>query len=418
MNFSPALSRAWHLPDARRLFLTRMLRLFSYGFISIIMVLYLKELGFSEARIGLLLTATLMGDTVISLWITTSADRIGRKTMLMAGAALMIFAGVLFGVTSSFVLLLLAATVGVVSPSGNEVGPFLPIEQASLSHVIDDRDRTSVFAWYTLTGSFAGAMGALVGGVATKLLALHMPLITAYRVVVIGYAFVGAIMVVVFAGVSRAIEVSTQADKDNMPSFQKVRFGLTHSSSVVYKLSGLFAIDAFGGGFVIQSIAAYWFSRRFGVDLAALGGIFFGANVLAGISALLAARIASRFGLINTMVFTHLPSNVLLILVPLMPNAQLAIIMLLLRFSISQMDVPTRQSYTMAVVRPEERSAAAGITGVARTTGASISPVIAGPLLASPALMGMPFILGGVLKIVYDLMLYRSFRTLRPPEEQ
>jgi MFS family permease len=177
-------------------------------------------------------------------------------------------------------------------------------------------------------------------------------------------------------------------------------------------------MDAFAGGFVLQSIVAYWFHVRFGVQPALLGSIFFGANILAGISALAAAWVASKIGLIRTMVFTHIPSNILLIFVPLMPNLPLAIILLLLRFSISQMDVPTRQSYTMAVVSPEERSAAAGITGIARTTGASLSPVVTGPLLANPILINMPFFLSGGIKILYDLMLYRSFRATRPPEEK
>ena len=179
----------------------------------------------------------------------------------------------------------------------------------------------------------------------------------------------------------------------------------------------LFSLDAFGGGFVIQSLAAYWFHERFGVQPAALGGIFFGANLLAGLSALYAARLAARFGLVNTMVFTHLPSNVLLILVPLMPNLPLAIAVLMLRFSISQMDVPTRQSYVMAVVPPEERSAAAGVTGVARTTGAAISPLLAGLFSRPPGHARLFFYLAGGLKIVYDLLLYRSFVKIRPPEE-
>jgi MFS family permease len=184
------------------------------------------------------------------------------------------------------------------------------------------------------------------------------------------------------------------------------------------KLSALFAVDAFGGGFVVQSILAYWFHVRYGLSPGVLGGIFFGANVLAGVSALSAAYVARRIGLLNTMVFTHLPSNVLLILVPLMPGLSSAIAVLLARFAISQMDVPTRQSYLMAVVDPSERAAAAGVASVARTIGASLAPLCAGPLLASPALLGVPFFIAGGLKVLYDLALWRSFRALRPPEEQ
>src|SRR5437870_4720872 len=193
--------------------------------------------------------------------------------------------------------------------------------------------------------------------------------------------------------------------------------GISRSRHVVAKLASLFALDSFAGGFVVQSFAAYWFYLRFGVDPGTLGVIFFWANIFAGISALLASRLASRFGLINTMVVTHLPSSILLILVPLMPDLSLAVLVLLVRFSISQMDVPTRQSYTMAVVRPEERSAAGGITGVARTAGAAISPIFAGFLFSRPALIDIPFLIAGTLKIAYDLVLYREFAAIRPPEE-
>jgi len=193
--------------------------------------------------------------------------------------------------------------------------------------------------------------------------------------------------------------------------------GRTGSRRVVLNLSALFALDAFGGGFVAQSFAAYWFHLRFGIEPAVLGPIFFAANVLAGFSALLASRIAARVGLVRTMVWTHLPSNVLLILVPLMPTLPLAVTVLLLRFSISQMDVPTRQSYVMSVVAPAQRSAAGGVTGVARTVGAAISPVFAGLCFARPALINLPFFIAGTLKIVYDLMLYRRFVSVRPAEE-
>jgi MFS family permease len=396
--------------DGRLLFGTRVARLFGYGFLSVVLVLYLAEAGLSEERIGLLLTLTLLGDTGISLWLTTSADRFGRRRTLFAGAGLMLFAGVVFALTGSFALLLLAATIGVISPSGNEVGPFLPVEQAALAQIVPAPEWTRVFAWYNLAGSFATAAGALAGGgLLQGLLGTGLAPLTSYRVVVAGYAAIGVFLAVAFTRLSPAVEARAGAD-----TMAAAGFGLHHSRGVVLKLAGLFALDAFGGGFVVQSIVAYWFHLRFGVAPAMLGGIFFGANVLAGVSALAAARVASRIGLINTMVFTHLPSNILLLLVPLMPTLPLAVAALLLRFSISQMDVPTRQAYTMAVVNPEERSAAAGVTGVARTTGAALAPVLVGPMLAAPALLGMPFFLAGSLKILYDLLLYRSFSALRP----
>jgi MFS family permease len=241
--------------------------------------------------------------------------------------------------------------------------------------------------------------------------------VVSYRVVVILYAALGGILAFVFTRLSSAAEVNSPGEESAFPGTLKKFLGIGRSRHVVAKLASLFALDSFAGGFVVQSFAAYWFYLRFGVDPGTLGIIFFWANIFAGISALLASRLASRFGLINTMVVTHLPSNILLILVPLMPNLSLAVLVLLVRFSISQMDVPTRQSYTMAVVSAEERSAAAGIMGVARTTGAAISPLLVGFMFARPSLINAPFFIAGMLKVIYDLLLYREFVGLRPPEE-
>jgi MFS family permease len=405
-------------PDGHFLFITRIARMFGYGFLSVVLVLYLEQLGLSQVQIGLLLTLTLIGDAIISLWITTNADRIGRRRMLIIGAFLMVLAGVLFAVTRHFIFLLIAATIGVISPSGYEVGPFLSIEQAALSQIVSDQKRTGVFAWYNLVGSFATALGALGGGsLVQALMDSGLSPLGSYRAIVIGYAAIGVLLGGLFTQLSSSVEVKVGEDPSSSASAFKTRFGLHRSRRVVLKLSAFFSIDAFAGGFVLQSIMAYWFHVRFQVEPAVLGSIFFGANILAGISALSAAWVASKIGLIRTMVFTHIPSNILLILVPLMPTLPLAIAVLLMRFSISQMDVPTRQSYTMAVVAPDERSAAAGITGIARTTGASLSPVLAGPLLANAALLSFPFFISGGLKIIYDLLLYRSFKAIKPPEE-
>jgi MFS family permease len=403
--------------DGRILFTTRILRMFAYGLLSVVLVLYLSQTRQSEAKIGALLSMTLFGDTFISLWITTHADRTGRRKMLLLGAGLMLFAGVIFAFTYNYWLLIIAATIGVLSPSGNEIGPFLPVEQASLSQIIPGERRTHIFAWYNMIGSFATATGALCGGGLAELLRLQgfTPLIS-YRVPIIVYSGIGIVLAALFTRLSPAVEV-TKSDS-SAGALPPSHLGLHKSRGVVFKLSSLFALDAFGGGFVIQSFVAFWFFRRFGVEPGVLGAIFFGANVLAGISALAASHIAARIGLINTMVFTHIPSNILLILVPLMPNLPLAILMLLLRFSISQMDVPTRQSYTMAVVSPDERSAASGVTAVARSVGAALSPVLTGSLLAVPALLSVPFFLSGGCKIVYDLLLYRSFRQMKTPEEK
>ena len=404
--------------DTQLLFATRFTRLFAYGSLSVVLVFYLVGLGLSEQQAGLLLTATLVGDTVISLAITTRADRVGRRRMLIVGALLMTGAGLVFASTANLWVLLLAGTVGVLSPSGHEVGPFLPIEQAALSHVVTDRNRTEVFAWYTLTGSLGTALGALSAGVITQVLQeAGMSPVSSYRAVVILYAALGVVLAAVFARLSHRTEALAFGDTRSTATMISGLSGLERSRGVVMKLSALFALDSFGGGFVVQAFAAYWFHLRFGVDAAALGAIFFWANVFAGLSALLASRLAARIGLIKTMVFTHLPSNVLLILVPLMPSLWWAVAVLLLRFSISQMDVPARQSYVMAVVTPGERAAAGGFTGVARTIGASISPFFVGLMFTRPALWNVPFFLAGTLKIVYDVVLYRQFVAARLPEE-
>jgi MFS family permease len=398
--------------DARLLFLARAVRMFGYGALGVILVLYLAAAGLDPASIGLLLTLTLSGDTVISLVLTTHADRIGRRRTLIVGAFLMFAAGAVFAGNTVFVVLLVAATLGVLSPSGSEVGPFLPIEQASLTEVTPAARRTSVYAWYNLVGSAATATGALAAGFTVG--ALHAAGWTdldAYRAVLVGYAVAALVLVPIVRSVSAAVEVPP------VDTSISRRLGLHKSRGIVGRLAALFALDAFGGGLIIQSLLAFWFHQRFGVPVEVLGGIFFGANILAAVSALAAARIAARIGLINTMVFTHLPSNVLLMLVPLMPTVELAVLVLFARFSISQMDVPTRQSYTMAVVDPDERSAAAGVTGIARTTGAALSPLIAAPLFAIPGLASVPFFLAGGLKIVYDLALWRSFRARRVPED-
>jgi len=403
--------------DGVLLFVSRFTRLFAYGALSVILVFYLVSLGLSGAQVGVLLTLTLAGDMAISLLLTTRADRIGRRRMLIVGAILMAGAGVAFASTKNLLFLIIAGTIGVISPSGHEVGPFLSIEQAALSHVVSACSRTGVFAWYTLAGSLATALGALCAGTAAGIVQkTWLSTSNSYRVVVLLYAVLGVALALLFTRLSSSTEIEPSAAKGSGVSTRDF-LGVGRSRSIVLKLSSLFALDSFGGGFVVQSFAAYWFYLRFGVAPAKLGLIFFWSNVLAGVSALLASRLATRIGLVRTMVVTHLPSNVLLILVPLMPNLTLAVLVLLVRFSISQMDVPTRQSYTIAVVRPEERSAAGGITGIARTAGAAISPIFAGFLFSRPALIDVPFFIAGTLKIAYDLVLYREFAAIRPPEE-
>jgi predicted MFS family arabinose efflux permease len=400
--------------DVALLFATRIVRLFAYGSLPVVLSLYLLEIGLSQEQIGLLLSMTLLGDTAISLWITTNADRIGRKRMLIAGAFLMVLGGVIFALTNNFILLLAAATVGVISPSGNEVGPFLAIEQAALAQAVPAGERTRVFAWYNLVGSFATALGALACGAGVHWLQSRwLDPLASFRATFFVYAAAGVLLAVLFTRLSPQAEVPPPSSS----SATRRTLGLHRSRGIVMVLASLFALDAFAGGFVVQTIMGLWFHTQFGANDVTLGQIFFGANLLAGISALAAVAVARRVGLLRTMVYTHVPSNILLILVPFMPTLPLAVAVLLLRFAISQMDVPARQSYTAAVVDPDERSAAAGLTGVARTTGSALSPALAGVLMSQPGLAGAPFVVAGVLKLVYDALLYRLFRHVTPPEE-
>ncbi len=401
---TPSRNVAW-------LFATRSLRLFAYGLMSVVLALHLGAVGLSEGQIGLLLTLTLLGDAAISLSITTHADRFGRRRMLVVSALLMILAGVVFSSARSFWLLLVAATVGVISPSGNEVGPFLAVEQAALAQEVPGPRRTGVFAWYNLVGSFATALGSLCGGSLADVLQAHgVSAPGSYQSVALVYAALGLLLLIAFARLSPGVEAPADVRPTSTPG---LHLGMPISRNTVFRLSGLFSMDAFAGGFVVQALVAYWFQRRYAVSPGVLGAIFFGANLLAGLSALSAARLAKRIGLLATMVATHLPSNLLLVLVPLMPNLGLAITVLLVRFSISQMDVPTRQAYLMALVPERERAAAAGVTSIARTLGAALSPMVAGPLYASAALAGLPFLIGGGLKVVYDLLIWRGFRRVK-----
>jgi MFS family permease len=398
--------------DVTLLFATRFARMFAYGLVSIVLVLYLTRIGFDERTIGLLLSLTLAGDMLISLWMTTHADRIGRRKMLIAGAALMLLAGLVFVSTRFFPLLMLAAIIGVISPSGNEVGPFLAIEQAAISQEITGSRRTRLFAWYNLIGSIATALGALAAGWSLRWAARSgVAEVTADRGILVAYATIGLLLAAAFSQLSSRVESSASA------AGAYAWFGLHRSRAIVLKLSALFAVDAFAGGFILQSFMAYWFTVRFHVDPGTLGTVFFFANLFSGLSGLVAARLADRIGLVNTMVFTHIPSNVLLILVPLMPTFTGAMAVLLARFAISQMDVPTRQSFVASVVAPDERSAAGGVTNIFRSCGAMLAPLPAGILLSSPNTMSVPFFIAGGLKIVYDITLLAMFRHTATAEE-
>ena len=394
--------------DGWLLFATYAVRMFAYGFLSVVLGPYLASLGLDPMAIGWVFTASLAGGALMTIGLTAVADRVGRRRVQAAGAVLMLLAGAAFVLTDRLALLVAAATLGAISPSGKDVGPFLAVEQAMLPETTAAAQRTRVFATYNLVGSLAGAFGALAAGLPA---ALGFEAMAGYRALLWGYAAAAAVLLALYTRLSPGVEAPAPTGGQAHRGL-----GLSRSRGIVTRLAALFALDSFAGGFVVQGLVAYWFYLRWGLPTGALAGIFFGTNLLAALSFLLAAPIARRIGLLNTMVFTHLPSNVLLLLVPLMPDATLAVLMLLLRHLASQLDVPTRQSYTMAVVEPEERAAAAGLLAVARNGAAAVAPAFAGAALVVPAL-GLPFLVAGSLKIVYDLSILALFRGVRPPEE-
>jgi MFS family permease len=392
--------------DGRILLVTSGLRSLAFGFLSVILGPYLAARGLSAAAVGAVFTAALVGGAAMTILVTWVADRVGRRRMLIASAMLMALGALPFALGNDPVWLLLGALVGSISPSGKEVGPFLSIEQAILPATISDAHRTSAFAAYNLIGSLCGALGALLVALPG---ATALPPLLGYRLLMWGYVAVALVLAASFAALSPRAE-APRLDR------RATRFGISRSRAIAIRLAGLFALDAFAGGFVVQGMVSYWFHLRYGMDDAGLAGLFFGANLLSALSFLAAAPLARRLGLLNTMVFTHLPSNVLLLMVPLMPTLGLAAGVLLARHLLSQLDVPTRQSYTMAIVAPEERAAVAGLTSVARNAAAAVAPAFAGLTLAVPAL-GVPFLVAGGLKIAYDVLLLVLFRFVRPPEE-
>jgi MFS family permease len=393
-------------PDGRLLFLTSGLRNVAYGFVSVTLGLYLAALGLGTPAIGGVFTAALAGGAAMTVIFSLLSSRLGRRRVLLVSALLMALAGATYALTANVLVLSAAAAVGTISPSGKEVGPFLSLEQAILPQTAPDEQRTGLFAAYNLVGSLSSAFGALIAA-GPHLLGVSP--VAGGRLLLWAYAVAALLLLLLYTQLSPKAEVA-------VPTGAAWRGGIHQSRGIVAKLALLFAVDSFAGAFVVQSLVAYWLHARFGVDIAALGAIFFGVNLCAALSFLAAAPLARRIGLLNTMVITHLPSNVLLILVAFMPNAGLAIAVLLLRSLLSQMDVPTRQSYTMAVVAPEERAAVAGVTSVARSAAAAAAPAFAGATLAFPAL-GLPFLIAGSLKIAYDLAILATFRHVRPPEE-
>jgi MFS family permease len=407
---------SWLSKDGKLLLAARTLRTFAYGFLSVILAIYLKLVGFEDFYIGLILTATLVNSVFFTLIASFYADRVGRRKILILYAALMSLSGLIFFLTTNYIALIISALIGTINVTGTETGAFLSIEQAVLPQMVNDLNkRNTVYALYNMVGTFAMSAGVLLSGlpqILTQQYGLNQ--IESIRPLFLLYSIIGLAVLGVYYLISNKVEVQT-----NSMRHKPLRETLSpKSKQIVGKLSSLFALDSFAGGFVIQSIVSLWFFTKFGVDLTTLSYIFSIAGVLTAFSYLAAAKIADRIGLINTMVFTHIPSNILIILVAFAPTFPLAVALYLARMALSQMDVPTRQSYLVAVVKENERTAAAGITNISRNITQSISPSIAGYILQSLSILSAPFVLGGALKIVYDVALYFNFKRIKPPEER
>lgn len=394
--------------DALLLILARGVRAFADGFISVLLPVYLLELGFSEFRVGAISTATLLGSAVLTILVGLVAFRLRRRSLLLAAAFVMAATGVAFATIHTFWPLLLIAFIGTLNPSAGDVSVFLPLEQTLLPQTVDDRERTSLFARYGLVASLVGACGALAAGLPSLIArTTTLNLQDALSLMFVAYALLALIAMALYRHLSSAIEPA--ADTPPTP--------LRESKRIVYTLAALFSLDSFGGGFVVQSLLALWLFQRFDLSIATTATIFFWSGLLSAISYPIAAWLAGRIGLVNTMVFSHLPANIFLILVPFMPNLQLAITLLLARSLLSQMDVPTRNSYVMAVVTPAERPAAASLTSVPRSLASAASPLLSGWMLSlSP--FGWPLVIAGTLKGTYDLLLLAMFKSVRPPEER
>lgn len=403
--------------DGWLLLAARFLRLFSYGWVSVGLIVYLLEIGLTQWEVGLLFTATLIGDLIVTFALTTTADSIGRKTTLIIGSILKIFAGTMFAFQSNFIGLLVAGILGIISPSGGEIGPFLACEQSALTESITRLETIPVvFGWFQALSYCAQALGALAAGITLMSLQVNhgWSILAAHRFLIIGYGAFGVGMLAIYLLLSPSIEpLHARAFDGPRDWFSKFGLHRKESRKVVLKLSALFILDAFAGGFVMQSVIVYWFGEEWAMSPDRLGALMLGANLLAGISAIAATPLVGKIGAINTMVATHLPSNILLIMVPFMPTMESAVGVLLARFAISQMDVPARQTYVATVVDADERSAAGGITSVVRSIGLSVSPILTGYLIADPTnhfRFSLIFILAGVIKSTYDILLYLSFR--------
>jgi len=394
--------------EARLILSARALRAAADGCVSIVLPAYLLALGFDALAVGVITTATLLGSALLTVAVGLFASRSDPRRLLLLACALMTATGIGFANMEGFWPLLVVALAGTLNPSSGDVSVFLPLEQAVLARSVADRDRTALFARYSLIGALLGAVGTLAAGVPELLTGtLGIDPVLAFQAMFAGYAVTGALAALAYRRMPRHAAMTSAAPATP----------LGPSRPIVLKLAALFCVDSFASGLVVQSLLALWLFETFGLSLAATATVFFWANMLTALSQLAAPPLAARIGLINTMVFTHLPANLCLAAVPFCDSLPFVIGLLLLRALLSQMDVPTRTSYVMAVVTPEERPAAASLTAVPRSLAAALSPTLAGHLFAASA-FAWPLLLGGVLKICYDLALLFMFRRLRPPEER
>lgn len=390
-----------------RILWTRGLRAFADGYISLLLPLYLISLGMGSFEIGVIATTTLLGSGFFTLLVGMYAWRFQYRSMLLMAALLMAATGVGFGAISDFWPLLLVAAIGTLNPSSGDVSVFLPLEHALISQSADGNERTAVFARYSLVGALLAALGALFAAIPDYLVASYeVDRKSVMQLMFILYGVIGLVCGLVY----RSVPQRTEMEGPALPA------PLRKSKRIVYILAALFSLDSFGGGFVVQSLIALWLYQKFELSTVVAGSIFFWTGVLSAFSYLVAARISNRIGLVNTMVFTHIPANILLVLVAFMPTLEWAIALLLARSALSQMDVPTRSSYVMAVVAPEERAAAASVTAVPRSLASSVSPMLAGYLLGISG-FGWPLVIAGGLKITYDLMLLFTCRSFPTPAE-
>lgn len=381
--------------DSALLVETRGFRALGDGLVSTVLATYLLSLGMSGGQVGSIVTATLLGSAVLTLLVGLRGHGVARRRLLLAASVLMFATGLVFAFSTTFAVLLVAAFVGTINPSNGDVSVFLPTEQALLPVTVTDRDRTSMFARFTFCAFVAAAVGALAANLVEG------------RDAFLVYSGIAVCLFLLYLSLSPGVE----------PSETEQPGPLGPSRGLVIRLAAVFSLDSLGGGFVVQSLLALWLYRRFELSVGTTGTIFFATGLMAGFSGLLAPALARRIGLIRTMVFTHIPSNVLLITTAFMPSLSLAVACLMARSLLSQMDVPARSSYVMAVVTPPERTAAASVTNVPRSLAAALPPLLAGWSLDQTN-FGWPLVIGGSLKLVYDVLLFFGFRNTRPPEER